>query len=186
MASIRGGNTPVLVVVDVQVGVVADAWDAPRVVGKVAQAVERARAQKTPVVWVQHHSEELVRDSEVWQWAPELKPAAGETLVHKQYNSAFEDTVLEDELQRLRATELVLAGLASNWCIRATAYGALDRGYDLTLVKDAHTTSDMDLPEGVTIKAADIVRDLNIAMTWLRYPGRRNRTVAAAELDFSA
>jgi nicotinamidase-related amidase len=77
-----------------------------------------------------------------------------------------------------------LAGAATNWCIRATAYGALARGYDLTLIKDAHTTGTIQLENGSKIEAASIVQELNIAMTWVSYPGRTTGTAAAEEVDF--
>ena len=135
MATVREGNQPVLLVVDVQVGVVKGAWDAPRIVGNVARVVERARAQGVPVIWVQHSDDELPHGSPQWQWAPELVPAEGETGIDKHFNSSFEETELDASLARLGATHVVLAGVATNWCIRATAYGALERGYDLTLVR---------------------------------------------------
>jgi nicotinamidase-related amidase len=185
MATIREGNKPVLMVVDVQVGVVNDAWEAPRVIKNVARAVERARAEGVPVIWVQHSNDELPRGSAQWQWVPELIPSGGEPLIDKQFNSAFEQTPLDAELARLGATHVVLAGAATNWCIRATAYGALDRGYDLTLVKDAHTTGSIDLEGGAKIEAANIVRELNVAVAWLEYPGRKNGVAGANELDFA-
>lgn len=185
MATIREGNRSVLLVVDVQAGVVKGAWEAPRVVGNVVLAVERARAQGVPVIWVQHADEDLVHGSPEWQWAAELVPATGELLIHKNFNSSFEHTLLDDELAKLGATHIVLAGCATNWCIRATAYGVLERGYDLTLVKDAHTTKTMDLDNGEKIEAATLVQDLNIAMTWLSYPGRKNTAVKAEEIAFS-
>ena len=114
-----------------------------------------------------------------------MEPAEGELRIHKHFNSSFEQTALEEHLATLGATHIVLAGAATNWCIRATAYGALDRGYDLTLVKDAHTTGTMELDDGVRIEAADVVRELNIAMTWLSYPDRKNGVAAAAEVDFA-
>ena len=80
---------------------------------------------------------------------------------------------------------VTLAGAATNWCIRATAYAALDRGYDLTLVKDAHTTGALEFEDGARVEAADIIRDLNVAMTWLSYPGRTNGVAAAEEVDFA-
>ena len=185
MATVREGNKSVLLVVDVQVNVVKGAWEAPRVVGNVALAVERARAQGAPVIWVQHGDEELVKGSPEWQWAPELVPAPHELLIHKNFNSSFEHTLLDDELAKLGATHIVLAGCATNWCIRATAYGALERGYDLTLVKDAHTTKTMEMENGEKQDAATLVHDLNIAMTWLSYPGRKNATAQAQELVFA-
>lgn len=184
MARIREGNKPVLLIVDVQVGVVKGAWESERIVGNVAHAVERARAQGVPVIWVQHADEDLVQGSPEWQWVPELVPAQGEQLIHKNFNSSFENTSLDADLAKLGATHIVLAGCATNWCIRATAYGALERGYDLTLVQDAHTTKTMDLENGKRLEAATLVQDLNIAMTWLSYPGRKNTTAKAAALSF--
>jgi nicotinamidase-related amidase len=182
---VRRGNQPVLLVVDVQVGVLANAWEAPRTIKNVARAVERAREQKVPVIWVQHEGDDLPRDSDSWQLVPELRPAEGESRVFKRFESSFEDTNLQEELDRFGATHLVLAGAATNWCIRATAYGALDRGYDLTLIKDAHTTENMELANGSTIPAASIVDELNVVMKWLSYPGRRNGTATAEEVDFA-
>ena len=185
MAFIREGNQTVLLIVDVQVGVMQDAWDAPRIIQNINIAVEKARDQGIPVIWVQHADDELVYDSAKWQLAPELSPAEGETRIHKQFNSSFEETDLEETLARLGAAHIVLAGAATNWCIRATAYGALDRGYDLTLLKDAHTTETIEFNDGSRIEAADVIRELNIAMTWLSYPGRSNDTTSVEELDFA-
>lgn len=185
MATIREGSKVVLVVVDVQVGVMSEAWDAGRVIQNIARTVERARSAAVPVIWVQHSSDELPMGSAQWKWVPELAPAGGEVLIDKHFNSSFEQTSLESELARLGATHIVLAGAATNWCIRATAYGALDRGYDLTLVKDAHTTESMQLEDGVTIEASNVVNELNIAMTWLEYPGRKNGVASTSDLSFS-
>ncbi|MFZ2489158.1 MAG: isochorismatase family protein [Anaerolineae bacterium] len=185
MATIRKGNKAVLLVVDMQVGVMAEAWDAPRILANAARAVESARAAGVPVIWVQHSDdEEMPYGSDAWQWASELQPAEGELRIYKHFNSSFEETPLEEDLARLGATQIYLVGAATNWCIRATAYGALDRGYDLTLVSDAHSTGDMEFQDGMVIPAASVIRDLNLAMTWLSYPDRVNRALPVAELDF--
>jgi nicotinamidase-related amidase len=126
---------------------------------------------------VQHQDEELVPETPAWDWVPELVPAEGEARVHKEFNSSFERTSLEDELDRLGVSHLALAGAATNWCIRATAYAALERGYDLTLVEDAHTTSS----DG----AATVVDDLNTVMQWVSYADVSNTTAKADELDFT-
>jgi nicotinamidase-related amidase len=178
MATVRAGGRGALVVVDVQVGVMDSAWEADRVVGNIARAVERARAAGVPVVWVQHQDEELVPDTPAWQWVPELVPAEGEPRVFKEYNSSFERTALDDHLAELGVSHLALAGAATNWCIRATAYAALERGYDLTLVADAHTTGGDDAPT--------VVDDLNTVLTWVSYADVTNTTASAAELDFAA
>jgi len=184
MATLRSGNTPVLLVVDVQVDVMRGTWDTPRVIANVAAAVERARAQGVPVVWVQHEDPDMAQGSAGWQLVPELAPKEGDARIFKRYESAFEDTPLDSTLAQLGATRIVLAGAATNWCVRAAAYGALDRGYDLVLVKDAHTTKPIDFGNGKVVPAEGIVDDLNVVMTWIQYPGRKARTTTVAELDF--
>jgi nicotinamidase-related amidase len=185
MATVRTGNRSVLLVVDFQVGVVQDAWEASRVGANIAHAVERARAQGVPVLWVQHEDEGMPRGSAQWQFAPELVPADNELRVFKRYNSAFEETPLEAELARLGATHIVLAGAMTNWCIRTGAYATLERGYDLTLLGDGHTTASIDRGDGTVIEAEDIVDDLNLAMTWQDYPGRKSSIAKAEDVAFA-
>lgn len=184
MSTIRDGNKSVLVVVDVQVGVVRTAWDTPRIIGNINLAIGKARAQGVPVLWVQHADKDLASSSPDWEWVPELVPAEGEIRIHKHFNSSFEQTSMEETLAGLGVSHIYLAGAATNWCIRATAYAALERGYDLTLVSDAHTTEDMEFEDGTVIPAESIIRELNVAMNWLSYPGRINQAVRAADLAF--
>lgn len=171
-------------VVDGQVDVVARAWERDRIVGNVALAVRRAREAGVPVIWVQHEDDELKHDTPGWAWVPELQVLPDEARVHKRYNSAFEDTVLLSLLEQLSVSHIFLAGAASNWCIRATAYGALDRGFDLTLIGDAHTTETMELGPGRVVDAASVIEDLNAAMRWLSYPGRKSAVASAADANF--
>lgn len=185
MATIRPGNQSALLVVDVQVGVVASAWEIDRVVGRIAHAVQRARAAGVPVVWVQHDDEDLPKGSAEWQWVPALVPQAQDVRVYKHHNSSFEQTTLEAELAARGVSHIVLAGAVSNWCIRATAYAALERGYDLTLVRDAHTADAMRLDDGTVIEASGIVQELNAVVSRLAYPGRRSGTASAEQLGFS-
>lgn len=185
MATIREGSKAALVIVDMQTGVMNGTFERSKVIANAAHAVARARVQGVPVIWVQHEGEELPRDGEAWQLVSELVPAPNETRVHKKFNSSFEQTDLETTLAREGVNHIVLAGAQTNWCIRATAYGALERGYDLTLICDAHTASDIDLGDGTTLDAASVVRDLNVAVKWLEYPGRTNGTANADTVDFT-
>lgn len=183
MATIREGNKKILLVVDAQVGVMQPTWQAPRIIENIGIAVEKAREQGAPLIWVQHSDDELIYGGPEWQLAPELSPAAGEVQIHKQFNSSFERTSLEETLAELEVTHIVLAGAATNWCVRATAYGALDRGYDLTLLKDAHTTETVAFEDGVTVEAATVIRELNMVMSWLSYPGRSISTVSVENIN---
>ena len=184
MAVVRAGDRSVLLVVDVQVGVMRNTWESARIVHNICRVVDKARSQNVPAIWVQHADDELVYGSQDWQLVPELSPVEGEVQIYKRYNASFEETPLEETLAQLGATHIVLAGAATNWCIRATAYAALERGYDLTLVSDAHTTGTQELEDGTRIEASHVIQELNLVMTWISYPGRTSRTALVADVDF--
>ena len=185
MATVREGNQSVLLIVDVQVGVMKNAWDSPRIIRNIGGAVAKARSARIPILWVQHSDDRLVHGTPDWELVPELIPAGDDPRVQKHFGSSFEQTSLEETLAQLGASHIVLAGAATNWCIRATAYAALDRGYDLTLISDAHSAATIDLGE-IRIDAATVVHDLNFVMTHLRYPGRTSGTTSAEDVDFAA
>jgi nicotinamidase-related amidase len=132
-----------LLVVDVQNGVVAEAYERDRVVANISTLVGKARAGGVPVVWVQHSSEQLAKESDEWQLVPELSRDGSESLVHKTYADSFEATDLEDVLARAGIGHLIVSGAQTDECIRSTIHGAMVRGYDVTLVGDAHTTEDL-------------------------------------------
>ncbi|AVP96858.1 cysteine hydrolase [Ahniella affigens] len=161
-----------LVVVDAQVGVLATVWESKRVIQAVEQLVAAARTADVPIIWVQHENDsDLKTGSAAWQLAPEFVPNASELVIRKRFNSAFAETKLESHLRALGVTRLVLAGAATNWCIRATAYAAVDRGFNLTLVGNAHSTESMTLESGQVISAESMIADLNAVFEWLLAPG---------------
>jgi nicotinamidase-related amidase len=184
MATIRGGDKAVLLIVDVQEGVLSSAFEPERIIGNIQVILGKARSGRIPVIWVQHSDKELAYQSPSWEIITGLTINAGEYRIDKRYNSSFEETDLDRLLAKIGATEIVLAGAQTNWCIRATAYGALERGYDLSLISDAHTTESIDMEDGKKIAARDIIEELNVAISWLRYPGRRNQSVKANEYSF--
>lgn len=185
MASVRTGKTQVLVIVDMQKGVVATAHGRDQVIESIKAVAKAAREKKVPIIWVQHSDEELKIHSKEWELVPELQMEPGDFRIDKDHNSCFANTELERILEETKATEIVLAGAATNWCIRATAYGALDRGYDLTLVSDGHTTESIDLDGGRRIEAEDIITELNIVMSYVSYPGIKNRALKAQDCIFA-
>jgi hypothetical protein len=68
--------------------------------------------------------------------------------------------------------------------LRSTAYSAVDRGYDLALVSDAHSTQPLKFPDGTTVPAASIVADLNAVFEWVSVPSVRTEVKKTAEVDF--
>jgi nicotinamidase-related amidase len=169
-----------LLVIDVQGGVVYDAHNRDAVVANIAALVDRARAAGDPVVWVQHNEPEMPIGSDFWQLVPELQPRDGEARIDKQYRSSFVDTNLEETLASLGVGSLVICGAQTNNCVRHTLHTALDRGYDVVLVEDAHTTSDFEWDSGI-VSAARIIDEQNASCVGYQLPGRACTLVTTAD-----
>ena len=171
-----------LLVIDVQNGVMAGAPRRDTVVANISVLVEQARAENVPVVWVQHQSDGLPEGSEQWQYVPELVRLESEPLVHKRYGDSFEDTELESLLAERGVGRLVVTGAQTDACNRSTLHGAFVRGYDATLVADAHTTE--DLSEYGAPPPEQVIAHTNLYWDDQRAPGRRGETVATADVKF--
>ena len=184
MTTLENRPNTALLVVDVQNGVVAEAYERDPVVANVGTLVEKARSAGVPVVWVQHADEHLRPDTDAWRIVSELEPAEDEPRVDKGYGDSFEDTRLESVLADLGVGRLVVAGAQTDACIRATLHGALVRGYDTTLVSDAHTTEDTT-PWGAPPPEL-VIAHTNLYWTHEEAPGRKAGTVETKDVDFSS
>ena len=171
-----------LLVVDVQNGVVKGAHGRDAVVANIGRLVEKARRAQVPVIWVQHADEQLTHGSEDWQIVPELTPGGGEPLIEKQYGDSFEATPLETVLADLGVGRLVMAGAQTDACIRSTLHGAFVRGYDTTLVSDAHTTE--DLTAWGAPPPDQVIAHTNLYWSDQAAPGRTAGTVTTDDVDF--
>ena len=131
-----------LLVIDVQNGVVSNAFEKDAVVLQINKAIDSARANDLPVIWVQHSEEEMPIGSDFWQITPELVPEAHDGRVDKTHGSSFQETDLAEILQEHDISHLYVTGAQSENCVNATTIDAMERGYRVTLVSDAHTTDD--------------------------------------------
>ncbi|HUB40343.1 MAG TPA: isochorismatase family protein [Streptosporangiaceae bacterium] len=185
MTTLQNRPNTALLVIDVQNGVVEGTHERDTVVANVGTLVDKARRERIPVVWVQHSDEGgLQKGSDAWRIVPELDRDEAEPLIEKTYADSFEDTTLETVLSGLRVGRLFVAGAQTDECIRSTLHGAIARGYDATLVSDAHTTEDQSawgapLPDLV-------IAHTNLYWTYHRAPGRTAGTVVTKEVDFGA
>ena len=173
-----------LLVIDVQNGVVEGAHERDAVVANVATLVDKARSADVPVVWVQHNAEDLPIGSKEWAYVPELLQAETEPVVHKQFGDSFEQTDLEDVLSAAGVGHVVVAGAATDACIRSTIHGAVTRGYDVTLVGDAHTTGDLT-SYGAPPPGA-VIAHTNLYWSFHEVPGRTAAVADTAAVTFGS
>jgi nicotinamidase-related amidase len=179
MTTLANRPNRALLVIDVQVGVVAGAYKRDAVIANIAALVDRARSAKVPVVWVQHSDAQLAQGSTSWQYVPELQRLEGEPLVHKTFGDSFEGTNLEQVLAAAGVGHLVVAGAQTDACIRSTIHGAFTRGYDVTLVGDAHTTE--DLSEWGAPSPELVIAHTNLYWGQQSAPGRTAAVVSTSD-----
>lgn len=183
MTTLENRPNTALLVIDVQNEVVAQVYDRDRVVANVGALVDKARAADVDVVWVQDYTDNRPVGSDGWELVPELARRDDEPRVDKTYGDAFEDTDLEQVLASRGVGRLVVAGAQTDECIRSTLHGAITRGYDATLVADAHTTEDFS--EYGAPPPEQVIAHTNLYWTYHAAPGRTAGTVRTAEVDFS-
>ncbi|MDQ3540733.1 MAG: cysteine hydrolase [Chloroflexota bacterium] len=179
----RGGKTALLVI-DVQNAVVTDGWNRDGVITRIGRVIDAAREGGIPVIYIQHDEPgegEMEIGSEGWRIHASVAPDDGEPIVAKQHGDAFVDTTLEATLAERGIGHLVVTGAQSDGCVRSTCYGALSAGYDITLVSDAHTTSDRPNGNGI-IPAELIVAHVNLANQFIDYPNTHSQVISHTEI----
>jgi nicotinamidase-related amidase len=138
------GNKAALLVIDVQQGLFERGipiYRAKKVLENINTVIAGAREAGVPVIFIQHSNKDwLLYGSDAWQYHPDIQRLESETLIHKTHGDAFKDTELTAELEKLDAGKLVVCGLVTHGCVRATTLGALERDYETILVSDGHSS----------------------------------------------
>lgn len=182
MTTLGSRPNTALLVIDYQNRVVENAFNCEAVTANIASLVAKARAEQVPVVWVQHHADDLISGSDAWQIVAALGPDDSEPHVHKAYGDSFEDTDLEAVLEQLKVGRLMVTGAQTDFCVRSTLHGALARGYDALLVSDAHTTE--DLSEYGAPPPAQVIAHTNLYWSSQEAPGRTAGVATTQDVAF--
>src|SRR3954454_24489368 len=182
MTTLSDRPNTALMVIDVQNGVVTGAHERDAVVANINSLIGKAREEGVPVVWVQHSDDDMPQGSPDWEYVPELVREDSEPLVHKSYGDSFEDTDLEDVLAKAGVGRLVVTGAQTDACIRSTIHGAFARGYDVTLVGDAHTTEDQS--EWGAPPPDQVIAHTNLYWQYQTAPGRTAGVTPTTDVMF--
>ena len=151
------GSKPALIVVDMINGFTDPACDlgheCPEVVSANQKLLAAFRQQQLPVFFTTVvYTDELqagvfrrklpalnvlTPDSQWVKIDDAMQRQSNEVLIEKQWASAFHGTDLDRRLQGLRVDSLVVSGLTTSGCVRATAVDGLQYNYPVTVVEDA-------------------------------------------------
>jgi nicotinamidase-related amidase len=182
MTTLANRPNTALLVIDVQNAALERAHERDAVVANVGGLVERARREGVPVVWVQHCDDQVAPGERRLADRARAGAGRGGPAGGENYGDSFEDTTLETVLSGLGVGRLVVVGAQTDWCVRSTLHGALARGYDATLVSDAHTTEDQT--EWGAPPPDEVISHTNLYWTYQSAPGRTAGTVDSGDVEF--
>ena len=177
------GTKKALLVIDAQNVILRECYQRDQKVAKISEAISKARQAMVPVVWIQHSDEDIIEGSQDWQIVPELSPSAAEKIIGKHYRSSFVETELHMQLQGLAVGHIIVCGAESNNCVRHTIHSALELGYDVTLLQDAHTAVSFEW-NGFIVDAPRVIDEQNTNFMAYQLPGRQAQVKPVAEADF--
>ncbi|KAJ5081160.1 hypothetical protein N7456_013398 [Penicillium angulare] len=125
--------------------------DGARICETGAKILDRARSKPTTeldIIIVQHSENPselgstLIPGSKAWELVlPPQDGAENERVVPKTTADTFESNPnLAHELKARGISSIVAFGVQSEFCVRATCRGAINAGFDVILLRGAHST----------------------------------------------
>ncbi len=143
-------NNTALLVIDMQICNFDDSapvYEGDNLIKKISNLIARARGARVPVIYIQHCGPEGAidrPDTPGWEINSAIAPVKGDAVIRKSHPDAFQDTNLQLELESKGIKRLIITGIQTEYCIDTTCRRAYSLGYDVTLVKDAHSTWNRD------------------------------------------
>lgn len=137
-----------LLVIDMQKGSFTPATprhDTPGVVSRINALAAHCRVAGNPVIWIQHDGTamgEFIPQSPEWDILDELDAKPEDLYIDKYANDVFYHSKLAATLQSMGVEELYITGCSTDFCVESTIQSALTKDYQITVVKDGHTTGD--------------------------------------------
>lgn len=137
-----------LLIIDAQNNMFAEdasVFEGKQLLQRISRLILQARRSHLPIVYVQNNGQAGDPDlpgTPGWQIHPAVAPQAGDIIIQKHTPDAFHETNLRGELEARHIQHVIVAGMQTEMCIAATCQRAHELGYEVTLVKDAHSTFD--------------------------------------------
>jgi len=142
-------NDTTLLIIDAQVNMFDEQtpiYESERLLQTLTELIHSARAASVPVIFVRNNGTAVDPDepgTPGWELHPNLTPLPGEIIIDKFSPDSFHETNLHELLQTNGVKKLVMAGMQTEFCVNATCQRAVELGYAVTAVADAHSTFDM-------------------------------------------
>lgn len=148
-------NKYALLVVDMQVGPLYGTYKFEETLATIQELIIKAEKENIPILYIQHEEQAggfLEKGSLFWQFIEGISPRTSDWVIHKRSTDAFFETELQNVLELLGVTHLVVVGARTEYCVDTTCRRAVTLGYNVLLVSNGHTTADGTIPAELIIK----------------------------------
>lgn len=169
-----------LLLVDAQVNMFAPGaaiYRCDEMLATLRDLVARARDAGVPVIFIQNNGgadDPDLPGTLGWAIHPDLAPRPGEVVIQKHTPNSFYQTPLLETLRERGITQIVIAGMQTEYCIDTTTRQAAALDYDVTLIADGHSTYDTS-----TLTAEQVIAHHNAVLRAFA------RVIPAAEIAFA-
>ncbi|MBI9112449.1 cysteine hydrolase family protein [Maridesulfovibrio ferrireducens] len=137
-----------LLVIDMQQGVFEGnkkRFDSANIIERINLLIDYAHLKNIPVIFIRHHTpaeDDLKYGSDGWQILPAMHKKDSDIIVEKTCCDSFCKTDLEEQLNKLGVKKLIVTGCCTDFCVDTTVREAASKGFEVTVVSDAHTTAE--------------------------------------------
>ena len=112
-------------------------------------AIASYESKKDSIVFIQHNSKMLTKDTNDWEIDNSLVYTGNYKRVQKAHGNAFEKTELKEYLKEKDIKEILVCGLVSHGCVRATCIGGKEEGFIVKILKNGHSCWSSDAKERI-------------------------------------
>lgn len=111
-------------------------------INNINQRIKEYRQANLPIIFIQHHNQDLERDSDLWNLSDKLDRKDNDKIVEKTHPNAFYKTDLEKVLKDNGIKTIEVCGAQTEYCCNATIIMAHGLGYKIIMEHDMTTTFD--------------------------------------------
>ncbi len=153
-------NKTALLIIDVQRALFTrptPVYEDSHMLEKINVLVDLAHLYNFPVIYIQHSNQSILKEgTDGFKLHPALKRSSEDLSVIKKYGNAFKDTILQSILESRGLENLIVTGMVTQGCIRATSLGGVELGYQMFLVSGGHSNYNKDAPKIIEAHEDDL------------------------------
>ncbi|MDC1068457.1 isochorismatase family protein [Candidatus Kapabacteria bacterium] len=129
-------------------------WDSEGVIKRINILIDYFRRNELPIIFIQHdgsNQDFCIPNTEEWEILDELNKTERDLVLSKTTNDPLYQTPLHNVIKTNNFTDVVVTGCGTDFCVDSTVKSLISADFNITIINDAHTTTDRFGIESKTI-----------------------------------